>query len=70
MTNDAKPMQITVYHSWESGNAKNCGYPNVGTGSTPEELKALFRYDHTFIWFKTHYRSMPSNITNYGILTN
>ena len=56
MTNDAKSMQITVYHSLECGNAKNCRYPHTGTGSTPEELKQLFRYDHTFIRFKNHYR--------------
>ena len=60
MTNDAKPMKITVYHSWESGNAKNCRYPNVGAGSTPEELKALFCYDHTFIRFKNSYRSIDN----------
>ena len=60
MTNDAKPMQITVYHSWESGNAKNCRYPNVGAGSTPEELKQLFCYDHTFIRFKNSYRSIEN----------
>ena len=60
MNNEAKPMQITVYHSWESGNAKNCRYPNVGAGSTPEELKALFCYDHTFIRFKNNYRSIEN----------
>ena len=60
MTNDAKPMQITVYHSWESGNAKNCRYPSVGAGSTPGELKQLFCYDHTFIRFKNSYRSIDN----------
>ena len=60
MKNDSKPMQITVYHSWENGNAKNCRYPNVGTGSTPEELKQLFCYDHTFIRFKNNYRSIDN----------
>lgn len=60
MNNEAKPMQITVYHSWENGNAKNCRYPNVGAGSTPEELKALFCYDHTFIRFKNSYRSIEN----------
>ena len=60
MTNDAKPMQIMVYHSWESGNAKNCRYPSVGAGSTPEELKQLFCYDHTFIRFKNNYRSIDN----------
>ena len=60
MTNDAKPMKITVYHSWESGNAKNCRYPNVGAGSTPKELKRLFCYDHTFIRFKNNYRSIDN----------
>jgi len=42
MTKDAKSMPITVHHSGECGNAKNYRYPNVGTGSTPEELKPLF----------------------------
>ena len=60
MTNDAKPMQITIYHSWENGNAKNCRYPNMGTGSTEGELKALFCYDHTFIRFKNNYRSIDN----------
>ena len=60
MTNDAKSMQITVYNSGECGNAKNCRYPNVGTGSTPEELKQLFCYDHTFIRFKNNYRSIDN----------
>ena len=60
MTNDAKPMQIMVYHSWESGNAKNCRYPSVGAGSTPEKLKQLFCYDHTFIRFKNNYRSIDN----------
>ena len=60
MNNEAKPMQIPIYHSWESGNAKNCRYPNVGAGSTPEELKSLFCYDHTFIRFKNSYRSIEN----------
>ena len=60
MNNEAKPIQITVYHSWESGNAKNCRYPNAGVGSTPKELKALFCYDHTFIRFKNSYRSIDN----------
>ena len=60
MNNEAKPMQITIYHSWESGNAKNCRYPNVGAGSTSEELKSLFCYDHTFIRFKNSYRSIEN----------
>lgn len=62
MNNEAKNplLPITVYHSWECGNAKNCRYPNVGAGSTPEELKALFCYDHTFIRFKNNYRSIDN----------
>lgn len=45
MNKQATPFMLTVYHSGERGNAKNCRYPNVGAGSTPEELKALFCYD-------------------------
>lgn len=56
MNKQVTPFVLTVYHSLECGNAKNCRYPHTGTGSTPEELKQLFRYDHTFIRFKNHYR--------------
>ena len=60
MNKQANPFMLTVYHSWESGNAKNCRYPNVGAGTTPEELKQLFCYDHTFIRFKNNYRSIDN----------
>ena len=50
-------MEITVYHSGQHGNAQNCTYPYSGIGSTPEELKKLFCYDHTFIRFRNNYRS-------------
>ena len=60
MSKQANPFMLTVYHSWESGNTKNCRYPNVGAGNTPEELKALFCYDHTFIRFKNSYRSIDN----------
>lgn len=50
-------MDITVFHSGNCGNAQNCKYPHSGIGSTPEELKKLFCYDHTFIRFKNNYRS-------------
>ena len=50
-------MDITVFHSGNCGNAQNCKYPYNGIGSTPEELKKLFCYDHTFIRFKNNYRS-------------
>ena len=48
---------VTVYHPDYGGNAKNCLYPYSGIGSTPDELKNLFCYDHTFIRFKNNYRS-------------
>ena len=60
MNKQATPFMLTVYHSGECGNVKNCRYPNVGAGSTPEELKALFCYDHTFIRFKNNYRSIDN----------
>ena len=50
-------MEVIVFHSGNCGNAKNCLYPHSGTGSTPDELKKLFCYDHTFIRFKNNYRS-------------
>lgn len=50
-------MDIMVFHSGNCGNAQNCKYPYSGIGSTPEELKKLFCYDHTFIRFKNNYRS-------------
>ena len=60
MNKQATPFMLTVYHSWESGNAKNCRYSNIGAGSTPEELKQLFCHDHTFIRFKNNYRSIDN----------
>ena len=51
---------LKVYHSNQCGNAKNCRYPNIGAGSTPEELKKLLCYDHTFIRFKNNYRSIDN----------
>ena len=61
MENEMNPgnhqLSITVYHSGQYGNAQNCTYPYSSTGSTPDELKKLFCYDHTFIWFKNNYRS-------------
>jgi len=52
-----KKLILTVHHSNQCGNAQNCKYPYSGIGSTPEELKKLFCYDHTFIRFKNNYRS-------------
>ena len=60
MNKQVTPFLLTVYHSRQCGNTKNCRYPNVGVGSTPEELKALFCYDHTFIRFKNSYRSIEN----------
>ena len=57
---DSCPISLTVYHSGSCGNAKNCTYPHVETGSTPEELKQLFRYDHTLIRFKNNYRCIDN----------
>ena len=59
MKNDEenKPLSLTVYYSNGCGNAKNCLYPYSGTSSDPEELKAFFGHDHTFIRFKNNYRS-------------
>jgi len=61
MENEMNPgnqqLSITVYHSGLHGNAQNCTYPYSGTGSTPEELKQLFFYGHTFIRFRNNYRS-------------
>lgn len=60
MNNDIrtpKPFPVTIYHSGYHGNTQNCKYPYSGTGGTPEELKKLFCYDHTFIRFKNNYRS-------------
>lgn len=60
MKNETKALQLTVYHSGARGNAKNCTYAQSGTGSTAEELKQLFRYDHTLIRFKNNYRSISN----------
>jgi hypothetical protein len=42
MNKQVTPFLLTVYHSGECGNAKNCRYPYTGTGTTPEELKQLW----------------------------
>lgn len=57
---NSSALSLTVYHSSSCGNAKNCAYPHVGIGSTPEELKQLFRYDHTLIRFKNNYRCIDN----------
>ena len=54
---EEKNLVLTVHHSNQCGNAQNCKYPYSGIGNTPEELKKLFCYDHTFIRFKNNYRS-------------
>lgn len=60
MNKQVNPFMLTVYHSGQCGNAKICRYPHTGTGSTPEELKQLFCYDHTFIRFKNNYRCIDN----------
>lgn len=54
---EEKNLVLTVHYSSHCGNAQNCKYPHSGIGTTPEELKKLFCYDHTFIRFKNNYRS-------------
>ena len=54
---EEKNLVLTVHRSDQCGNAQNCKYPYSGIGTTPEELKKLFCYDHTFIRFKNNYRS-------------
>ena len=53
---DEKNLVLTVHHSNQCGNAKNCLYPYSGTSDNPEELRVLFSHDHTFIDFKGNYR--------------
>ena len=57
---DSRSLSLTVYHSGGCGNARNCTYPYVGTGNTPEELRKLFQYDHTLIRFKNNYRCIDN----------
>lgn len=57
---DSSSPSLTVYHSDSCGNAKNCTYPHVSTGSTENELKQLFRYDHALIRFKNNYRCIEN----------
>ena len=54
---EEKNLVLTVHHSNQCGNARNCLYPYSGTSSDPVELKVLFSHDHTFIDFKDNYRS-------------
>lgn len=57
---EEKNRAITVHYSNQRSNAKNCLYPYSGTSGDPEELKELFRHDHTFIDFKDNYRCIDN----------
>ena len=57
-----KNLVLTVHHSNQCGNAKNCRYPYSGTSDRPEELRVLFSHDHTFIDFKDNYRCVDNFI--------
>lgn len=62
MEREAEPhtLTLTVYCADQCGNPKNCLYPNSGTSNDPDELKQLFRNDHTLIRFKNNYRCIDN----------
>ena len=49
---EPQTLTLTVYCADQCGNPKNCLYPHSGTSNDPDELKRLFRNDHTLIRFK------------------
>lgn len=53
-------LTLTVYCADQCGNPKNCLYPHSGTSNDPDELKRLFRNDHTLIRFKNNYRCIDN----------
>lgn len=53
-------LTLTVYCADQCGNPKNCLYPHSGTSNNPDELKRLFRNDHTLIRFKNNYRCIDN----------
>ena len=53
-------LTLTVYCADQCGNPKNCLYPRSGTSNDPDELKRLFRNDHTLIRFKNNYRCIDN----------
>ena len=53
-------LTLTVYCADQCGNPKNCLYPHSGTSNDPNELKRLFRNDHTLIRFKNDYRCIDN----------
>ena len=53
-------LTLTVYYADQCGNPKNCLYPHSGTSNDPDELKRLFRNDHTLIRFKNNYRCIDN----------
>lgn len=50
-------MQLTLYVSNSSGNAKNTSYPNKRMVTNAEELKQAVMYDHVCAEFQNNYRS-------------
>lgn len=57
---EPRTLTLTVYCAEQCGNPKNCLYPNSGTSNNPDELKRLFRNDHTLIRFKNNYRCIDN----------
>lgn len=57
---DPHALTLTVYYADQCGNPKNCLYPHSGTSNNPDELKRLFRNDHTLIRFKNNYRCIDN----------
>lgn len=57
---EPQTLTLTVYCADQCGNPKNCLYPHIGTSNDPDELKRLFRNDHTFIRFKNNYRCIDN----------
>ncbi len=56
-------MELTIYTSNSSGNAKNCLYPNKLIVTNEDELKEAVRFDHVCAEFNKSYRSKDNYIT-------
>ncbi|MBU0278729.1 phage/plasmid primase, P4 family [Gemella sp. zg-1178] len=57
-------MNLTIYSSNDSGNAKNCVYQTLHTVRNAEELKQAVLHDHVCARFKNNYRNKENFISS------
>ena len=57
-------MKMTLYTSGQSGNAKNCLYPNKAECAAPADLQAAVAFDHVCAAYKGNYRSVDNFLSS------